>query len=182
MADRSSKQPSGIRMRDYRGRFVPLALRYKKGLVKTVEVFRGVDHPHWITVINTGNVTLKRLTQVIRRREFEAIPAAYEDLVRIDVSKRKKNKVMAAAIAIDKTRGVRRHLLRITARARINGRIRTKTFFQKINKPGESSYRIYESIYIAFGRKAPYSYDAIGDIPDADDRFDLLDVEVERVI
>jgi hypothetical protein len=169
-------------MRDAKGRFVPLELRYKKGLVKTVEVRRGVERPRWITVIDAGKVTPKALMQVIRRREFESIPAAYEDVVKIKLAKRKKNKVMEAAIAIDKTRGVRKHLLRVTARARIKGRVKTKTFYQKINKRGESSYRLYRDIYEAFGQTVPYSYDEIGDIPEADDAFDLLDVEVERVI
>lgn len=145
-----------VRFRGYDGRFLPAEDRLKK-TVKTVEAFR---RGRWVTLIDSGNVTQKDLAVVLNRKEFEEIPAAYEEIGKF--TPRSKFQAWNIAEQIDKTKGVRRKLLRINLVIQDGKKKSMIRFYQKINKNQKSSARIYHRINEALGAEGLYTYKMIG--------------------
>ena len=141
-----------VRFRGTNGRFVRGEDRFTKQ-VKSVDVFR---RGRWVTVIDESGFTPKDLAQVLNRKEFEEIPAAYEPIQ--EYKPRSKYQAWNIAEQIDKTRGVRRKLLRVKVVVRVGKKKKTLQFYQKINKNQKSSARIYHRINEALGAEGFYTY------------------------
>lgn len=146
-----------VRFRGKDGKFVPAEERYSKA--KSVEAFR---RGRWVYLIEDGDVTPKTLAVVLNRKEFEAIPAAFEEIGEYTPRRGKAHKGHEAwdiAEQIDKTKGVRRKLLRVKITVDVGkGKKKQVQFYQKINKNQKSSARIYHRINEALGAEGHYTY------------------------
>jgi hypothetical protein len=143
-----------VRFRGKDGRFVPAEERFTQA--KTVEAFR---RGRWVTLIEEkkGHISPKDLAIVLNRKEFENIAPAYDPVV--TVKPRSKYQAWNIAEQIDKTRGVRRKLLRVKITIQDSkGKQKQVQFYQKINKNQKSSARIYHRINEVLGAEGYYTY------------------------
>lgn len=142
--------------RDDRGRFVSPKERYQKAT--TVQrLFRGKYH----TVIEKRKVTPKLLVSVINQDEFEDLPANYADDKPVE-SKAQKYRAWDLAGKLEKQRGVRGKVLRVTMNIMDGKRMREVTFFHRIRRRGPMQYSIFKAMNEAIKNEGGYLYNRIG--------------------
>ena len=147
------KKPSRIIFRDERGRFVSATRRYEKGLVRSVGVRR---RNRYVEVI-TGPVTPEKLADVTSRQEFESLPPAFSKMA--EYKSTTKYKAWDIAGKIDKTKRIRRKLIRVTMELKSGERKRSVSFYTRINRNQSASYNIFQRMNEALGLENMYLYD-----------------------
>lgn len=172
-----------IILRDRKGRFVPAVKRFKKGLVKTVQVWRRhKGRKKLITVLDEGEVTPTTLAQVLRRHEYESFPETFVKLASVKPDRRRRSRVMDAANKIDAMKGVKNKLLRVKVTGKFGKKVRRRSFYIVLKRDTWNGYRLYARIHGAFKQEVPFEYDELEEISESQDEFDLSSVEVEEVI
>lgn len=171
-----------VRFRGKDGRFIPAEERYTKGVA--VEAFR---RGRWVYLIEEKKpgkrISPKDLVNVLNRTEFENIAPAYDPIK--SIKPRSKYQAWNVAQQIDKTRGVRRKLLRIKLTIQVGTRKKQVQFYQKINKYKKSSAIIYHRINEVLGAEGYYTYKSVNGrfVTDRKGRkVKILKAEVEQVI
>lgn len=142
--------------RDARGRFVKESERYQKA-VSVQRLFRG----KYVTVTEgKRRLTPKRLAELINQDEFEALPANYSDAVNIE-TKARKYTAWDLANRLEKTRGLRGKVLRVTMVLQDGSRTRRVTFFRKMKQRGAAAYGFFRQMNEAIGNEKMYLYNRI---------------------
>lgn len=173
-----------IIFRDARGRFVKYEDRYK-AKVKSVQLFRRDEEgeKRYITVAKGGQMTPTRLATITTRTEFESLPEARGKAR--EFTSNKKYKAWDIAEQIDSTKGMRRHLLRITINLRDGKRLKPVTMYHIIKGNKKLSYQLFSRINDAIGAAGMNLYTRVGGriLPDRKGKTVKLEsVTVEKVL
>jgi len=174
-----NKMSRRIILRDSKGRFLPASERYK-GKVKTVQVKR---RDKYVTVVEQGKVTPETLAEVTTREEFESLSEALGR--RFHFETKRKYRAWHISEQIDKTKGLRRKLLKITLNLRDGKRLRPVAFYHEITANQKRSYQLFQRINNAVGMEGAYLYDRIGGKIIADrkgKKMTLESVDVQEVL
>lgn len=164
--------------RDDRGRFLPYAKRYQKG-VALIQAKRGGRYVD----VGQGTLAPDRLVDVLSRREFEALPEATIHLKTF--SSKKKYKAWDISEQIDKTKGIRRKELKFTVTVQDGKRRRQITVYHKIKRNAKASYAVFRRINDEMGFEKLYFYKTAGGKILADRRgkkVTLVKVDMEQVL
>jgi CRISPR/Cas system-associated protein endoribonuclease Cas2 len=170
-----------VRFRGKDGRFVPAEERFTQAV--SVEAYRRGRWVYLIEEKKAGKINPKDLAIVLNRKEFENIAPAFDPIK--TVKPRSKYQAWNIAEQIDKTRGVRRKLLRVKLTIQVGTKKKQVQFYQKINKNQKSSARIYHRINEVLGAEGYYTYKSVNGrlvTERKGKKVKILKAEVEQVI
>lgn len=138
---------SRVIFKDKHGKFVKHADRYKPGVVQKVFVKR---RDRYVPVVEKGGLTPEMLADVTTRDEFESMPEAVREIKTF--SSKKKYKAWDIAEQIDRSKGMRRKLLKITMEVEGVGRKpKFISFYHEINTNKSRSYHLFKRMNDAIG-------------------------------
>lgn len=152
------KKPRGRKVvfRDALGRFVAEKERYQKA-VMVQRVIKG----KYITVTEgKTRVTPKRLVELVPQDEFEALPAAYKDPEAI-MTKAKKYTAWDLSTKMEKIRGIRGKMLKVTMMIRDGDRMKEISFFRRVKRRGNFAYGFFRAMNEAIGNEGGYLYNRV---------------------
>lgn len=145
-----------VLFRDASGRFVRAAERYQKA-VTVQRLFRG----KYVTVTEgKTRITPKRLVNLLTQDEFESLPANYSSEKMIQTTA-KKYTAWDLANKLERERGVRGKVLRVTMMVKDGERMRRITFFRKMKRKGKAAYGFFRQMNEAIGNERMYLYNRI---------------------
>lgn len=167
----------------YDGRFIKHSERYTDKVASAWAYRSGryVDlfHPEY-----TGKlIKPEDLMIVLRRDEFERLPEAVRPIA--SFKPKSRYQVWNLSEQIDKTKGMRRKLIKLTIRVRDGRRLRKVTMYTKVKGNQKRSYQIFKQVNDALGAEGFFTYDRVGTKLLADRRGKKISIEgidVEEVI
>lgn len=153
-----------VYFRDRLGRFLPSSDRYTDRVKMVQRTVRGSIVTVADDIDKTDGMTPERLSNLVTKTEFEGMPEALRDVK--EYSSSKKYKAWDIANQIDKTKGLRRKLLKITMDLREGegkkARKRTVSFYQEITANQQRSYQLFKRINQEIGFEGGFLYDRVG--------------------
>lgn len=180
----NAAKPKRLIFRDALGRFLKGTDRYTKK-VKSVSAVRGGKY---VKIIDNGDVTPKKLVDLVTREEFEALPAAYGDDFTFKAPKG-KYKAWALAEQIVKTRGVKGKQLKITLEFSHGRQKRNLTLYFQPKKSAtaiQNQTALWSTMTRALGMENASEYTKVGSRFLEDRRgtttVKLLGAKIERLI
>lgn len=161
------KTPSGYRPRpgimvyDKKGRLLPWNKLYSSK-VKLVKVFRGTKyHTFFEPTKKMPTLTPKWAAEFLTPDEFDRLPEFTKPIK--DYSSKKKYQAWDVAGQIDKTRGLRRKLLKITMTVKTGGgQFRKISTYTKIKASQKRSYQVFAAMNQAIGAAGFFLYNRVG--------------------
>jgi hypothetical protein len=172
--------PPAVIFRDKRGRFVSAAKRYSPETIMVQRRVRG----QYVTVIRgKGRITPFSLAQVLDRITYERLPPALVPVK--EFRPRGIYKAWNAAGKIDKMRGLRGHLVKVTMTIADGKRRRQISFMHSMKKRARRNVSLWRHMNAAIGMQGFYFYNQVAGRILADrigKRVDLVSVKVEKAI
>ena len=161
MARPKKSEYKPVVFRDEYGRLVSPEDRYK--LADSVWVWRGGPKKGKYVPVVEGKKNIKPdvLVDVLYQPEFESLPPAYGQ-ERSYKPKTNKYTVWNLAEQLDKTKGIRRKMLKVDVDVMDGKRLRRVSLITRIKRSGKASYQVFRSLTRALGAKGLFEYDRIG--------------------
>jgi len=142
--------------RDRRGRFVAESERYQRA-TRVYRQFRGKYHEVW-----TGKqLTPKKLANLLPRPEFEELAPNFS-AERTLVPRNKHFTAWDLSQQVNRLRGLRGHMVRVTMVLRDGKQARKITFFRRAKRKGNMAYGFFRQANVAIGMEGGYLYNRIG--------------------
>lgn len=145
--------------RDAKGRIVAAKDRYSKK-VKTVQAVRG---GRYVNIIEDGDVTPKKLVDLVSREEYEAMPVVYGKS-EMAVTKATKYRAWGLAGAVTKQRGVKGKLLKLDIGLIVGKKKKSITVFFQPKKYASNSKNqtaLWSTIVRTLGLENVSEYDKL---------------------
>ena len=140
--------------RDDKGRFVAGKDRYTKAT--SIQAYREGE---LVTVLR-DKITPERLAMVTSKPEFESLPEVTRPIKTF--SSKKKYKLWDIADQIDKQKGLRRKLLKLTINVMDGQRLRKVELYHEITANQPRSYQLFKRFNEHLGIDGLVAYDKVG--------------------
>lgn len=149
-----------IIVKGFDGRFMKLADRYSDK-VASIWAYRSGRYVDLIHPEYTGQpVKPEDLMIMLRRDEFEKLPEAVKAVK--SFKPKSRYQVWNLSEQIDRTKGIRRKLIKLTIRVRDGRRLRKVTMYTKVKGNQKRSYQIFKQINDTLGAEGFFTYDRVG--------------------
>jgi hypothetical protein len=138
---KANMKKAEIVFKDAKGRYVAKERRYTTDVATVWAKRKGM----WV-MISDEPIGPEDLVQLVSMDEFDSLPPALKPVATVKRDNRMKYVAWNLAKRIDKTKGIRRKLIKYTLNIRDGVALRKIPFFHTIRKNGKASWQIFERI------------------------------------